>query len=179
MASPGRSQRKGITLLQPQELFQDEATATKWFETVFWPDGRKCPHCNGDNTYGATGKRMPYRCRPCERYFSVRSGTILQASNLPLKTCVHAIYIEMTSLNGASSMKLHRDLGIRQATTWHLHYRIRTAFLREFAPEFAGPVEVDEAYFGGKEKNKLKPQKLTICETRVSPNSKWSYIAQA
>ena len=97
---------------------------------------------------------MPYRCRPCKRFFSVRTGTALASSKLPLRTWAYAIYLEMTSLKGVSSMKLHRDLGIRQATAWHLQHRIREAFFQEVLSEFAGPVEVDEAYFGGLEKNK-------------------------
>ena len=73
--------------------------------------------------------------------------------NLPLRIWVWAIYLETMNLKGVSSMKIHRDLGITQKTAWHLQHRIRTAFLREFA-QFTGPVEVDETYIGGLEKNR-------------------------
>ena len=162
MASPGKSHRKGITLLQLQKMFPDEAAAHRWFEAIIWPDGRKCPRCGGDNTYRGTHKYMPYRCRPCRRFFSVRTGTALQSSKLPLRIWAYAIYLELTSLKGVSSMKLHRDLGIRQATAWHLQHRIRTAFFQGVMPEFAGPVEVDEAYFGGLEANKHEWKKANL-----------------
>ncbi|KKZ10270.1 MAG: hypothetical protein TQ37_09005 [Candidatus Synechococcus spongiarum 15L] len=68
----------------------------------------------------------------------------------------------MTSLKGVSSMKLHRDLGIKQDTAWHLQHRIQTAFIQEIANEFAGPVEVDESYFGGLEKNKHASKKANL-----------------
>ena len=71
-----------------------------------------------------------------------------------MRIWVWAIYLEMTNLKGVSSMKIHRDLGIRQATAWHLQHRIRTAFLRGFE-QFTGPVEVDETYIGGLEKNNI------------------------
>ncbi len=85
----------------------------------------------------------------------------MQSSKLPLRTWVYAIYLEMTSLKGVSSMKLHRDLGIKQDTAWHLQHRIRTAFIQEIANEFAGPVEVDESYFGGLERTSTLVKKPT------------------
>ena len=56
-------------------------------------------------------------------------------------------------------MKLHRDLNIRQATAWFMLHRIREAFA-DVRMVFDGPVEVDESYFGGLERNKHESKKL-------------------
>ena len=64
-----------------------------------------------------------------------------------------AIHLLTTSLRGVPSMKLQRDLGIRQASAWHVAHRIREARAEREDPT-AGPVEVDEIYLGGKARNK-------------------------
>lgn len=160
--APGKAHRRGISLLELAEMFPDEETARKWFEAIVWPDGeRYCPHCGTDNNYECKHAKMPYRCRDCKRYFSVKTGTCMAQSPIPLRKWVYAIYLELTSLKGTSSMKLHRDLGVRQATAWFMLQRIRESFADD-GPKvrFDGPVEVDETFIGGLEENKHDSKKL-------------------
>ncbi len=65
----------------------------------------------------------------------------------------------MTNLKGVSSMKLHRDLGIGQEDAWFIAHRIRETLAAK-VDKFAGTVEVDETYIGGKEANKQASKKL-------------------
>lgn len=124
--------------------------------------------------YEATLKTMPNRCRPCWRLLSVRTGTVLAASNLRLLIWVQAIYLEITSRKGISSIKLHRDTGISQTKALFMPQRIREAFRPEEEPEYEGPVEVDEAEFGGTEKNEHTRKRMQGPRPRGQDGRRWS-----
>ena len=71
---------------------------------------------------------MPYWCTDCCHYSSVRTGTAISHSKGPLRRWAVAIYLEMNSLKGVSSMKLHRDIAVSQSTPWYMLHRIREAW---------------------------------------------------
>ena len=120
----------GLSITEMAELFPDEQAARKWFEGIIWPSGpRTCRHCRSPRTAVSRHPTMPYRCRDCRRYFNVMTGSLMAGSQIPLNKWVHAIYLEVTSQRGVSSMQLHRDLGITQKSAWFLQGRIREAFV--------------------------------------------------
>ena len=157
--SPGKSDREGITMVQLCDMFPDEDSAREWFESRVWQDGRYCPRCGSTRTHDAGHNDMPYRCSDCRGYFSVKTGTVMGNSHLPLRKWAFAIYLHLTSLKGVSSMKLHRDIGVPQKTAWFMLQRIRKAWESDDKP-FTGPVEVDETYMGGRERNKHSKDKI-------------------
>jgi transposase-like protein len=155
----GKSFRKGIGLIELLELFSDEETARQWFESVRWPDGRVCPRCGSPRTTESKHVKMPYWCSDCRSYFSVKVGTVMESSKIPLRKWAIAFYQIATNRKGVSSMKLHRDLGITQTSAWFLGHRIREAMAGD-DPVFSGPVEADATHVGGKEGNKREAKKL-------------------
>ena len=171
--APGKHFRKGMTLVEVMRMFPDDATAEKWFVEQRWPMGVHCPNCGSTNIQDRLNRKpQPYRCRDCRKDFSVKTGSLMHGSKLGFQVWALAIYLLATNLKSVSSMKLHRDLGVTQKTAWYLAQRIRETWV-DYREPFAGPVEVDETYMGGKKKNmsrarrKATPGRGTVGKTAV------------
>ena len=159
--APGKAHRIGISLIELTEMFPDEESAVKWFEAIYWKGERVCGHCGSVNTKEVPSQKpMPYWCTDCRSYFSVKTGTVLQSSKIPMRKWAFAVYLYVTSLKGVSSMKLHRDLKITQKSAWFMMHRLRESWGASGLEKYMGPVEVDETYVGGLEKNKHESEKL-------------------
>ena len=163
--APGKAHRQGISIFELTERFPTETAAETWFERMRWGDHRYCPHCGNANSKETRDRKpMPYWCGDCRSYFSVRTGTPLQHSRLPLRKWIFAIYLYVTSLKGVSSLKLHRDLKVTQKTAWFMLHRLRKAWSVAGLDTMSGPVEVDETFVGGKRKNMHASKRRKLAE---------------
>ena len=174
--APGKSHRKGLSLIQLLDMFPNEKAAVKWFENEFWNGERCCGHCGSLRTGKASHRKMPYWCSDCRSYFSVRTGTALEHSKVPLRKWAIAIYLELTSLKSISSMKLHRDIDVSQPTAWFMLHRIREAWSNDSPGEFSGPVEADETYIGGRRTNMSNWKRKALENTGRGPVGKTAVV---
>ena len=167
--APGKAHREGLTIVELMDMFPTEEAAVAWFESVIWPDGeRHCGKCGSVRTREVpSAKPMPYWCTDCRSYFSVRTGTPLARSNVPMRKWAIAIYLCLTSLKSVSSMKLKRDIGVSQPTAWFMMQRIRQAWAEDDDEDVDGPVEVDETYMGGERKNKSNAECKALREAGI------------
>lgn len=152
--APGKSHRKGITFKQLLRKSPPDEKSAEWIVRQRWPKGVCCPNCGSLNVQtDCQHKTMPFRCREkvCASRFSTKTGTVMEGSKIGYRYWIVAAFLVVTSLKSVSSMKLHRDLGITQKSAWFLAQRLRAA-LSEDAKLFSGPVEADETYIGGKDR---------------------------
>jgi transposase-like protein len=143
------------------QKFPDEEAARKHFEARRWGDEPVCGHCGSVNvTECKDHKPMAYRCKDCRKHFSVRTGTVLAESRLPLQKWLLAIYMLTSARKGIPSTQMARELGVTQKTAWFLAQRIRETWMKDRDDRMNGQMQVDETYVGGRERNKHADKKL-------------------
>jgi len=99
---------------------------------------------------GQRNKDYRWRCRGCQKFFTVRTGTIFEETRLPLRVWVYAIWKACSSKKGISALQLAREMEITHKSALFVLRRIRHGLGAQNAPKLTGTVEVDETYVGGK-----------------------------
>ncbi len=148
--------QKGIGLA---EFISRYGTEDQCFDALFswrWPDGFQCPHCSYDKSCQISHRKLQ-QCHRCHRQTSVTSGTIFEATKLPLTTWFMAIYFITQSKKGVSAMQLRRQLGISYNAAWRMKQKLMQVMLeRDMEYKLSGFIELDDAYLGG-ERTGCKP----------------------
>ena len=150
-----------MTLNLKAKIYNDENAARKHLERIQWPEGPVCPHCGVINEAtlleGKSTRPGVYKCRPCQKPFSVTVGTVFERSKIPLTKWLLATELLTASKKDISSHQLSRMLGVTYKTAWFMTHRIREAMT---------PVAGQEPPMGG------DGFVVEVDETEISPSRK-------
>ena len=116
------------TLEEARAFFSIHHNAHYFLTSLRWPNGVFCPSCLSANVrYLADYRR--YQCMSAHggRQFTVKTGTVMQSSAVPIEKWAIAFWCEMKLNPPPSSYLLQSILEIRQATVWYMQKRVRTA----------------------------------------------------
>ena len=129
-----------------------------------WGDKVISPYDKSSKVYKcANGK---YKCKNTGRYFDVKTGTAFANTKMPMRTWFYVIMLFLSHKRGVSSCQIARDLGITQKTAWKMLHKIRQYMAMENNHTLSDEVEIDEAFVGGKNKNRHKDKKVEKCQGR-------------
>jgi len=146
------SERFPETLIEAVRYFSDESVCRDFVAQLRWPDGVICPRCDA-TAIGQIASRSLWRCKACKYEFTVKKGTIFEDSPIPLSKWLPALWMCSSFKKGVSSHQLAKNLGVTQKSAWFMAHRIRLAMeIGNFDAPFAGEIEADKTYLGGKAK---------------------------
>jgi transposase-like protein len=135
----------------------DEHAAVEFMEEMRWGSEPACPRCGDTNVYqmknraGERNARYLWRCRGCRKQYTVRVGTVMEDSPIPLRHWCYAFWAACASKKGVSALQIKRQTGLTYKSALYLMHRIRLAMdgSGNVGP-LDGDVEADETYVGGK-----------------------------
>ena len=140
--------------MELEHRFSDEEACRQYLVHLRWPEGFVCPHCGCRKAWKM--KRGRLLCRDCRYQASVTAGTIFQDSHLPLTVWFRAMWHIANQKHGISALGLQRALGLGSyKTAWAMLHKLRRAMVRPGRDRLRGRVEVDETYWGGREKGTI------------------------
>ncbi len=136
------------TLIDAVRYFGDPDVCLSFVAGLRWPDGPVCPACGAAEPSFLSTRRL-WKCRGCQKQFSVKVGTIFEDSPIGLDKWLPALWMVGNCKNGVSSYEVARALGVTQKTAWFMAHRIRLAMQTGSFRKLGGEVEVDETFIGG------------------------------
>jgi transposase-like protein len=129
------------------------------FIRLRWADNKGepyCPHCSCPTVWACRrpGRAPRWRCKACQKDFSITSGTLFAFHKMPLRAYLLAIVIFCNEVKGKSMLALSRDLGVQYKTSFVLSHKMREAMASEVktSDKIGGEgkkAEIDGGYFGG------------------------------
>jgi len=136
------------TIEEFERRFSTEEACRTYLEVLRWPNGFRCPGCQGEK---AVMVRVGlYQCRACRQQTSATAGTIFQDTRKPLVMWFRAMWYVTSQKNGASALGLQRVLGLGSyETAWTWLHKLRRAMIRPDRDRLSGWIEVDETFIGG------------------------------
>ena len=118
-----------------------------------WPTGFVCPSCGLAGDPWRYQSKAVLRCSGCKKDTSLKAGTIMQASHMPLSVWFLGAYLMTTQTPGQSALQFQRQLGLtRYETAFGILHKLRVGMVRPERDVIGGEhrVEIDECLVGGR-----------------------------
>jgi len=128
--------------------FDSEEACKDHFKAERDKIGVTCTKCGHKEHYWIKS-RWSYECKACRHRTSLRSGTIMQGSNLSFMIWYKTMFLMTATKKGFSSKEIQKQLGMkRYEPVWAMVHKLRKAMgKRDARYTLEGMIEMDEGYF--------------------------------
>lgn len=128
--------------------FDNEVSCREHFKLERDKIGVNCRRCQHDQHYWIKSQ-WSYECKKCRSRTSLRSGTIMQNSNLSFLVWYKTMFLMSMTKKGFSSKEIQKQLGLkRYEPVWAMVHKLRKAMgNRDDRYTLEGMIEMDEGYF--------------------------------
>ena len=141
----------GLSMVEFLAQYGTEVKCRKALYRTRWPKGFRCPACarSGHTRFRREGQ-VYYQCRRCRHQTTLLSGTLFEATKLPLRTWFLGLYLLVSTKTNMAALELQRHLGVSYRSAWRLKHKVMQAMAdREQWRQLDGFVQIDDAYLGG------------------------------
>ena len=137
-----------MNLIKFIETYPDEASCRLKFKEFRDVQGVTCRKCGCTEHYWLKTIEK-YQCKKCKTRTSLRSGTIMQASNLPFRYWFIAFHLLTATKKSFSALEMQRQIGHKfYEPIWYMMQKIRIAMgSRDSLYQLDKIVELDEGFF--------------------------------
>lgn len=161
------------SLFSVMEYFSTDAVCKQAIAQSRWSDDDVvCPYCGEHHCHLCKDNR--YLCKGCNHKFNVTVGTIFENTKISLRKWFIAMYLISSHKKGIASHQLARDINVTQKTAWFILHKVRSLYAQD-TEKLNGEVECDEAYIGGREKNKHESKKTEGTQERSTKTKTPAY----
>ena len=143
--------QRGLSMAEFLDRYGTEDKCEAALVAARWPGALPARSCEraGTRCSGAPGRRY-WQCAACRHQCSVISGTVFEATKLPLTRWFVAMHLLTQAKNNVSALELKRHLGVCYKTAWLMKHKLMEVMRqREDSRVLDGRVEIDDAYLGG------------------------------
>lgn len=148
--------QRGLSMAEFLDRYGSDEKCAAALEQARWPSGFRCPECRDErHSRFIREGRSYWQCHRCRTQTTVISGTIFQATKLPLTRWFLAMHLLTQAKNNVSALELKRHLDVCYKTAWLVKHKLLEVMAeREEQGVLEGRVEIDDAYLGGEKASK-------------------------